>query len=358
MAGPFDPLDPNGLEGYLGPESFDPRAQMLQRQLAMAEALQSGGVQKRSTGLGAALGGAGDFLRQLGGHVQAARVRPELEQVMQQRAQQVGLGERFRIGLQQAREKREQAEGAAREARELREFEANSGFRDREIKARESEAAARRAEAAEARRYRQSLLDDRVATKEDERKQKESKELSEDLEKFSAPGFYQKYDEASEIIGRYPDDLPGVGPLDGRAPGFMVSDDGVSLRQSVGQMLAEFRKGLTGAGMSDSERAEYEKITGLVDSGNEKAYRSGVERLRAAMDARVSARAAGSPNATKDLSTRQPWLKGALDRAGGAQSTRPTPPRSGDERAALEWARANPSDPRAVKILQLVGGGP
>jgi hypothetical protein len=192
-----------------------------------------------------------------------------------------------------------------------------------------------------------------------ERQQKtlddQTKELAEDVDKFGAPAFYQKQAEASDIISKSGDDLPGQGPIAGRLPDWMISAEGVALRQATGQMLAEYRKGITGAGMSNTERDEFGRITGLLESGDPKAYKQGVARLQRAMDARVSARAAGTPGAADAYSKRQPWMKQALERSNGGGA--PVPAMTPQDAAAMDWAKQNPNDPRAAAILKRLGGG-
>lgn len=150
----------------------------------------------------------------------------------------------------------------------------------------------------------------------------DTKELAEDLDKIGAPAFYSKAGEVSTIVNdpKYADDLPGVGPLEGKLPDWLVSDEGKNLRQAAGQMLAEYRKGITGSGMSQGEKEEYSQITGLMNGGNEKSYVEGFKRLQRAMDARVGARAAGTPEAAETYATRQPWMKEALGRGAGKDS--------------------------------------
>ncbi len=163
---------------------------------------------------------------------------------------------------------------------------------------------------------------DTTATKATEKEDAEVKDLADDLGKMGAPTFVQGYNEAKGIIDKNPDDLPGYGQLAGMLPDSMVSDEGKDLRQSVGQMLAEYRKGVTGSGMSDSEKVEFGQITGLLKSGDETSVRKGVERLMRARSAQIANRAAGSPKAAETLAKRQPYLKQALEAAGGGQPAR------------------------------------
>lgn len=172
---------------------------------------------------------------------------------------------------------------------------------------------------------REAARKEAAAAKQAETDTKERKDLAEDLDKFGAPGFYQKQGEASAIINENPDDLPGFGIAHKLAPkaiaNFFTSEKGIALQQSVGQMLSQYRKGETGSGMSDAERTEYGQITGLLDSGDERRVIQGVERLTRAMDARVAARASATPRAAEQYGERQPWVKEALRTNG-----RPTEP--------------------------------
>lgn len=155
------------------------------------------------------------------------------------------------------------------------------------------------------------------------------KDLSEDLGKGGAPGFYQQVKTAKAIMAKHPKDLPGFGRLAGHLPDEAIEADGIDLRQSVGQMLAEYRKGVTGAGMSDAERAEYGRITGLIQSGNDDSVRVGVDTLVRAVDSRVASRMAGSnPQAAEEYGKRQPWASEAVQRAagGGGEATGPHGP--------------------------------
>lgn len=170
---------------------------------------------------------------------------------------------------------------------------------------------------ADERRLRREEMRERqeaaTAAKKQEKVDRDVKELAEDVGKMGAPNFYSQAGEAQGIIEANPKDLPGFGTFGGRTPDFLTSGEGIALRQSIGQMLAEYRKGVTGAGMSDAERSEYGSITGLLQSGNEDSVRQGVGRLKRAMDERVRARAAGSiPEAAAEYGRRVPAVGQAL----------------------------------------------
>lgn len=145
------------------------------------------------------------------------------------------------------------------------------------------------------------------------------KELGEQYTKAGMPGFFQQYMEAKRVLDdpKYKDDLPGYGRLAGRLPDELVSDDGVALRQSLGAMLAEYRKGVTGAGMSDAERTEYGQITGLMQSGSDQSVRQGVERLNRAMQARAKAMGSGfRTDVSGEYGRREPSFAAAMGSTG------------------------------------------
>lgn len=63
----FDSLPPEVQEMLMGMGTLDERGALLQQQMAQAEALRQPSGRQYSTGLGAALGGIGDFARQVAG---------------------------------------------------------------------------------------------------------------------------------------------------------------------------------------------------------------------------------------------------------------------------------------------------
>jgi hypothetical protein len=211
-------------------------------------------------------------------------------------------------------------------------------FREREAAANRSDRAAARAASAEERGLRreemQALLGQKQQEREAVRSEQQVERLAKEYSDTGAPGFLQQFQTVKGIMEKYPDDLPGFGPVAGRLPDAVVSDDGVRLRQSIGQMLAEYRKGVTGAGMSDSERAEYNRITGLLESGTEDRVRLGVDTLKGAMDARVRALAAGKrPDAVQTYAERNPVFREQ------ATSPQPVPAPSSGERKQYSPSR-------------------
>lgn len=200
---------------------------------------------------------------------------------------------------------------------------------DRDLESRRfwAQLAESRAARADAASQRDALRIEGQQLKQDERAERQQKDLGTSFADSGAAGFYSKYDEATAIMSKYKDDLPGFGPLAGRVPDAATSDDGVKLRQAIGQMLAEYRKGITGAGMSNTEREEYARITGLVESGTEERVRLGVEALKQAMDARAQAMAGGyRQDVVEEYGKRVPAFKRAMSTQPQASPARvPTP---------------------------------
>ena len=198
-----------------------------------------------------------------------------------------------------------------------------------------------------------------AAEKADEKVDSQTKDLQEAYDKAGGPQFYSKYDEASAIMSKYGKDLPGIGALDGRLPERLLSEDGRNLQGAVGSMLAEYRKGITGAGMSDSERVEYGQITGLLYSNSESAVRQGVERLKRAMDARVQSIAGGyKPSAVARYAGRVPDFNRAV--LGQSERTTPTEsmPQGKDGNPTLDATPPAPAQPRpALPTLGKSGSG-
>jgi len=232
----------------------------------------------------------------------------EMRQRLDQRAAELSRADRIRtedMGREDARLaddrafRAEQADLARQDRRDAR----SSAAADRAL--RQEELAA--------------MTADKVTQRQAERAEQQTRQFSETVGQSGAPNFYSQYQTAKGIMEDNPKDLPGFGVAAGRLPDALTSQKGVDLRQSIGQMLAEYRKGVTGAGMSDAERAEYNRITGLVESGSEQRVRQGVERLRQAMDSRLQASAGGyRPDVVEEYGRRVPAIGAALGRGAGA----------------------------------------
>lgn len=144
-----------------------------------------------------------------------------------------------------------------------------------------------------------------------------------------APEFYSQYQRAKAIADKYkPGELPGIGFFEGKVPDRFLTEDTIRFRQAIGQMLATYQKSITGAGASDTERENLARITGLVNSNDERAVRLGMDMLKEAMDNRVISIAAGYREDTvEDYAARAPnFPVRARQRRTTAQQGMPTGP--------------------------------
>lgn len=158
---------------------------------------------------------------------------------------------------------------------------------------------------------------------------KQRLDLGKEFTDSGAPEFYSQYTRAKSILDKYkPGELPGYGFVEGRVPDRFMSDDAIAVRQGIGQMLASYQKMITGAGASDAERANLSRITGLLESNDERAVRMGVDMLREAMDNKVASLAAGyKPSVVEDYAARAPNFPArARPRRTTAQQGMPTGP--------------------------------
>lgn len=190
-----------------------------------------------------------------------------------------------------------------------------------------------------------------------------TKDLVEAVDKTGAPGFLQRYNEAQAIISRYGNDLPGLGRFDGYRFSEAQTEDGRKLQMLIGQMLSDYRKGQTGAGMSDAERVEYGHITGLLQRGNDDDIRMGMGILKRALDARLVALSAGArPEAVERVAQRAPAIGSALRRVGKPATTPPKrmPMPSGElgEQPPSPTASSQiPATPGADTVLMIAPDG-
>lgn len=209
------------------------------------------------------------------------------------------------------------------------------------------------AELSSEQKMRMKEFTDRQAEREAARAERKEEKTAKDVQGFGkevvdsgAPGFYQRFDEAQGIMSNYKDDLPGLGRIDGRKPDEALTPDGRQLRMLVGQLLSDYRKGQTGAGMTEGERTEYGQITGLIYSGNDDAVRQGMALLGRALDARVKATAASfRPEAVEEYGKRNPRIGGVVKPKAAAP-----PPSATSEPRIINTKGMKPGD--LVKSLQ------
>lgn len=378
-------LSPEDLEAIANSGLLDAQQPLLERQLAQAAALRGQKRTERKTPAGNFLSGLGGLLTNVSGALQENDLQQQAQVLAQRRGaaeapgrrlqallgqQKVAAGdldlEAGRFGLDTKKAETEASNAPLSEPERYALAETLPGAPLEGVRqGRAKDLREAFGLAADARQQRAASK--RRGAGVDPRGEKQLQDLGEAISKGGTAGFYSQYDAAKRIIDdpRFAKDLPGFGRLAGRLPDDLIGKEGVELRQAIGQMLAEYRKGVTGAGMSDAERAEYANITGLLQSGNEDSVRAGVDRLRESMDARTRAFAAGMrPEVATEYGRRIPRLQQVLTGSGPTAASGTSAPITPDTlRAAQEWLRANPNHPKAagvaagIRSLQDAGGG-
>lgn len=260
---------------------------------------------------------------------------------------------------QRAKEKSEQ---------ERSQFAQMMGYRWADMSQEERLAIARLQDAREGR-------DAAAAAKAKETTTSQAKDFGTAYAESGLPDFYEQFGKVNQIFTKYPKGkgLPGTGMVEGRLPDRLSSDDAKTLRYAANQMLLAYQKSVTGAGASDTEREAITKATGLLQSNDDASIRLGVSMLKEVMDAKLDALKAGytpeaveavtgrlraPPSAMKPAVSRPPPAASVLPKDSTGQPTLEAPQRSPKDEAALAWARAHPTDPRAATILQRLGERP
>lgn len=168
---------------------------------------------------------------------------------------------------------------------------------------------------------------DQFADKLDETRKQHADKDVQGIEKAvgeDASNFASNAHTVDEILKKYPrdGDLPGVGTVTGHMPDFGISDDGLALRQGLGQMLASYRHKITGSGMSNQERAELDSIAGIAKTGTDRQIRQAVGRLEQLQRNNLTRIYAGyDPAAVAEYAKRNPLLA-----VGGNQTATATAP--------------------------------
>lgn len=85
-------------------------------------------------------------------------------------------------------------------------------------------------------------------------------------------------------------DVPGVGPLDGRAPDLVTSPEGLDIRESVGQVLELLGRLHSGGAISDDENRRFTTLIGSGATQSDTALRRGVQTIRREIGARLRGR--------------------------------------------------------------------
>ena len=125
---------------------------------------------------------------------------------------------------------------------------------------------------------------------------KDVKTLADRLDKSQIPtqvGFLQRIEDTlnkykTSIEDKNPkSDLPGIGPMDNLKPDFLLSNDGLELRQNIQGLANYLLKQRSGAAVSDQEYARFLKESGAGKFQNNKSVLSGLRKMKADLQNQV-----------------------------------------------------------------------
>lgn len=220
---------------------------------------------------------------------------------LQQAAQgegEVGRGEGLlaQAGSQLAGRQLQQALAQRQQAFQAEENEQNRILRERGFG---ESAAARREDRLARQQAREDAAAERLERETHKREDAQAKAHREGVEKLSkalpddASAFYTDVAEIESLTSE--DGVPGVGPLEGRLPDFLTGEQGLKVRQAAGRIGAAYRKLISGAGVSESEKKELNRVTGLLESGKEVQFKEGLKGMKKLYEAGLRQKFAGFP---------------------------------------------------------------
>lgn len=94
--------------------------------------------------------------------------------------------------------------------------------------------------------------------------------------------------------------IPGVGPIQGRAPGFLLSSEGQAVRQRAKALVRQKIAMISGTAASDKEVEDQMEIMGMGATSNDESFRRGLANLREEIALDIKQKMSGfSPEAGK-----------------------------------------------------------
>jgi hypothetical protein len=139
-----------------------------------------------------------------------------------------------------------------------------------------------------------------------ERIENDVKDFSKQLPE-GAGQFYKQYDLIKGMLNKVPKggDVPGVGPIDSRAPSWMLSKEGLDMQKNAEQLMLAYQKLVTGTGGGAKELDRIARAG--ADLKNEASFARGLESLKEGYDARLKQIQAGyRPEVVKTYNDRNP----------------------------------------------------
>jgi hypothetical protein len=140
----------------------------------------------------------------------------------------------------------------------------------------------------------------------------------------SAPGLAR--DISTLATAAQQPDIPGVGPIAGRLPDWMISDEGVKVRQAARGIIRNVIHESSGTAASDQEVDRIMGELGMKMGGSEDAFRLGLEGLAQKTRALLKAKEAGyRPEAVELARKRGMTLSSDIPQYSAGGSSGPTP---------------------------------
>jgi len=147
-------------------------------------------------------------------------------------------------------------------------------------------------------------------------------------------------------------DIPGVGPVDARTPGFLQSQEAVDVRQASRGIVSRLLKAQSGSTVSEQELDRKLEELGMGDNATEQQFRRGLARLMREVAAEVATREARhTPDAVKAYQERGGLTSGDMPSPTKAKRVRPTPASSALHKDASGQPTLEvPPPPKAGKV--------
>jgi hypothetical protein len=146
-------------------------------------------------------------------------------------------------------------------------------------------------------------------------------------------------DVAALLNATKPDDVSGFGPVAGRVPNMLMTDEGVANRQAAGRLMAAIIQATSGQAASEKEVDRLLEANGMGRTATTPMLREGITKLQAQYQNLLKQREAKY----------HPQVVETYRERGGFTSQSAATPA---DQQAKAWADANPNDPRAAAILE------
>lgn len=209
-----------------------------------------------------------------------------------------------------------------------REFQ--SGEKEKDRKVREDEMRQRSEDRLLQRQFMMAMLGQKTQDKKEKDLDKQIEVLSKRTE--GAPALRNDLATLDKYAAEK--DIPGVGPLAGRMPNILTSDEGIEVRQAAKGVLSTLIREKSGTAASDREVERLMEELGMGDGATEAQFRLGLTRLRQqAVDTLKTKEAGARPEAVQEA--RRRGLVTSDDLA-----TRPAGGLSDTDKSRLEELRA------------------